>query len=209
MSITKPISFIQIAVNADHIIGLTMDGDVYYRDKPPFSHTSTNNYSHVGGYQTKKDDDEKKEKKCWKKLYMYELVEPPKGGHEREAQPSTDPAPAAVVDEPARKVYKDVETVKKVQTALKEKQFYKDTYKIDGDLGNLTVNAIKAFQKSVELNETGEVDLELWRALGLLGSIDDNETVAVVAPIVSPTDLPVDSTETDGVENDYEAFYMS
>lgn len=187
MPVVKPIRFVQIAINADHIIGLTPEGEVYYREKPPYSYTTTS-YNHVTGYQQpKKDDDAKLEKKCWKKCYMYELVELPRGGEVREAQSAdegekqeeakTEP----VIDEPARKVYKDVESVKKVQAALKAKGFYvktpNDTYKIDGELGNLTTTAIKEFQKSVNLKETGEIDFPLWKALGLLGEKDDNEIV--------------------------------
>lgn len=186
----KPIRFVQIAVNADHVFGLTPEGDVFYRDKPPYNYSSTTGYSHVGGYASnKKDDDEKKEKRCWKKLYMYELIELPKGGEVREAQSADGEGEKqeeakieVVVDEPARKVYKDPESVKKVQTALKEKGFYKktgpnDTYKIDGEMGHLTTTAIKDFQKSVNLKDTGEIDLTLWKALGLLGKADENETI--------------------------------
>lgn len=187
----RPIRFVQIAVNADHIIGLTHDGDVYFRDKPPYNYNSTTSYSHVGGFSSanKKDDDEKKEKKCWKKLYMYELIDLPRGGEVREAQSADgegekqeEPKIEVVVDEAPHKVYKDPDTVKKVQAALKEKGFYKkkvdpDTYKIDGEMGNLTTTAIKDFQKSVNLKDTGEVDLDLWKALGLMSKPDENETI--------------------------------
>lgn len=199
MPIVKPIKFIQIAINADHIIGLTPDGEVYFRDKPPFTYNTTG-YSHVSGFQ-KKDDDAKVEKKCWKKLYMYELIELPKGGEVREAQSADEgekqeePTIEVVVDEAPRKVYKDVETVKKVQAALKAKGFYiktgpNDTYKVDGEMGHLTTTAIKDFQKSVNLKDTGEIDHALWKALGLLSNIDDNETVVPVNEndIVEDTD---------------------
>lgn len=169
--ITKPILFVQIAVNSDHIFGLSPDGDVYYRDKPPYNYNNNTNYSYSGGQ--KKDDAD--EKKAWKKLFMEYRVEVPKGGQEREAQSANEPeSPPAevVVDLPARKIYKDADTVKAVQTALKEKGFYRkdpapDTYKIDGELGDLTVKAIKAFQKSVMFQETGEIDLALWNKLEL------------------------------------------
>jgi hypothetical protein len=188
--ITKPIRFIQITATTDHIFGLDEEGEVYYRAKPAhdFGTSSVTSYSgSVTGYQKK---DEAEEKKVWKKCYMYYKVELPKGGAERDAQTAEDgekppetPVAELVIDEPARKIYKDVETVKKVQIALKEKGFYKkdgtDTYKIDGDLGHLTTTAIKAFQKSVDLKETGEVDLNLWNALNLNAS-NENETIIVL-----------------------------
>lgn len=198
--LTKPIRFVQIAVNSDHIFGLSEEGEVYYRDKPPYQFTSYNNNSAYGGSAgaMKKDADE--EKKAWKKLFMEHRVEVPKGGPEREAQPANEPEVPVevVVDAPARKIYKDAETVKSVQTALKEKGFYKkdgptDTYKIDGDLGNLTVNAIKAFQKSINLQETGEIDLNLCEILGLTKQAE-NETIIELAP----DDVVEDVNEIDG-----------
>ncbi len=172
--ITQKIRFMQICVNSDHIFGLTEDGEVYYRDKPPYSYNTTTYYGGGNG-AVKKDIDE--EKKLWKKLAMDCVVPIPKGGEVREAQPAPDTNAAnVVVDVPAHKVYRDTETVKKVQVALQGKGFYKGTNKIDGDLGNFTVTAIKEFQKSAQLIETGEIDLTLCNALGL-NQPDVNETV--------------------------------
>ncbi len=171
--ITKPIRFIQIAVNSDHIYGLSEEGDVYYRDKPPYSYGTT---SYANNYQKK---EEAEEKKVWKKILMEYKVEIPKGGEVREAQPANEPetTPAeTVVDLPARKIYKDADTVRKVQGALQGRGFYKKTNKLDGELGQFTVNAIKEFQKSVNLIETGEVDLALCNSLGL-NQPQENETV--------------------------------
>lgn len=173
--ITKPIRFVQIAVNTDHIFGLTPEGDVYYRDKPAWSFNSNTNAAFG---QQKKEETE--EKKVWKKCTMEARVEVPKGGAEREAQVAeaakpAEPVAEVVLDEPPHRVYKDVQTVKHVQTALKAKGFYKENNKIDGDLGNITMNSIKAFQKSLNLKETGEIDVALWNALGL--GNDENEIV--------------------------------
>jgi len=192
--ISKPITFIAIAANMDHIYGLSADGEVYFREKP--AHNYGTGFGAYAGQQKKEDNEDKK---VWKKLFMEYRVDVPKGGQEREAQAANEPEQPAVeviVEMPARKIYKDVETVKSVQTALKMRGFYKkepnDTYKIDGDLGNLTVTAIKAFQKSVNLIETGEIDLTLWNALGL-GEHTENETV-------------IEITSDDLVEDDDEVF---
>jgi len=193
--ITKPIRFVQIAVNMDHIFGLTPEGEVFYRDKPPhnYGYDQRNNYG--AGGTVKKDDAD--EKKSWKKLFMEYKYEVPKGGQEREAQAVNEPEESGpsvevVVDEPAKKIYKDTETVKSVQTALKEKGLYKETYKIDGDLGKLTQDAIKEFQKSLQLKDTGEIDLTLWNALGLNKG---TETETIVE--FSDTDMVEDDNEID------------
>lgn len=173
--ITKPIRFIQIAVNSDHIYGLTPEGEVYYRDKISFSYTSFNHRNNCGNTTTKKDDEEKK---VWKKLLMEYRLDVPRGGPERDAQPSNEPEQPAVdivVAAAAGEIYKDVDTVKSVQTALRAKGFYREAWKIDGDLGKLTRDAIKEFQKSVRLKETGEIDLTLWNALGLNQNRVENE----------------------------------
>ncbi|GHU96985.1 hypothetical protein FACS1894208_12200 [Clostridia bacterium] len=52
--------------------------------------------------------------------------------------------------------------VKLLQTALNAKGA---KLTVDGSFGNLTENAIKAFQKSVKLPETGIVDNATWSAL--------------------------------------------
>lgn len=186
--ITKPIGFTQIAVNADYIFGLTDDGDVYYREVPPRSYSTTTYQGGYGGSAGAQKKDEQEEKRAWKKCFMEYKVELPKGGTEREAQSATDTEQApptapveVVVDEPARKVYKDADTIKAVQTALKERGLYKDTWKIDGEAGKLTQDAIKAFQKTVNLRETGEIDLTLWNALGLNKNADNEVTIEVEA----------------------------
>ena len=197
--ITKPIGFAQIAVNADYIFGLTSDGDVYYREVPPRSYTTTTYNSGFGGSEGAKKKDEQEEKRAWKKCFMEYKVELPKGGAEREAQSATEveqgpPPPAdVVVDEPARKVYKDADTIKSVQTELKVRGFYKENWKIDGDLGKLSQDAIKAFQKSVNLRETGEIDLTLWNALGLNKNADNEVTIDVEADEV--TDDQIEKVE--------------
>lgn len=196
--ITKPIRFIQICATTDHIFGLDEEGEVYFRVKPAHDYGSSTVATHYTAQNYQKKE-EAEEKKTWKKCHMYYKVELPKGGDEREAQTADGAVTEAVVvqpvvDELPRKVYKDIETVKRVQVALKEKGFYKkegnDTYKIDGDLGHLTTTAIKAYQKSLSLVETGEVDLTLYNALGLNASTE-NETII---------DL------TDGVEEPNETF---
>lgn len=184
--ITKPITFVNGWCGTNHIFAITADGEIYYRDQPPFSHTSstaTTPYAIEAAAEHKKKiaDDEKK---VWKKLLMEYRVDLPKGGPEREAQAANEIMTAAepadvVIDEPARKIYKDPETVKAVQQALMDKTFYKNTYKVDGDLGKLTADAIKAFQKSIEVKETGEIDFALWAALGLAGDRENETTVEI------------------------------
>lgn len=172
--ITKPISFIQIAVNSDHIYGLTPDGDVYFREKIPFVYNS-------GAYNSVSKRDDPDEKKAWRKLFMECKVELPKGGQERDAQTVNEPEQSeqpveVIVDVPAHKIYKDAATVTKVQNALKAKGFYKETNKSDGDLGVLTVKGIKEYQVYSNMPETGEIDLALCTALDL-NKPDDNEIV--------------------------------
>lgn len=176
--ITKPIRFCQIAATTDHIFGLDEEGNVYYREKPPYFTSTTHHYS--GGTTSYQKKDEAEEKKVWKKCFMEYKVELPKGGAEREAQPAQDgetPAIEMVVDEGPRKVYSDVETVKRVQQALKDKGIYKEKYKIDGDLGHLTKTAIREFQKQSNFKETGEIDFQLWNALGLTHASTENEKI--------------------------------
>lgn len=187
--VTELIRFVQITATTDHIFGLDEEGVVYYREKPSFVYSTAHAAGYGGASYQKKDEAE--EKKVWKKCLMEYKVELPKGGAEREAQPGTEdgkPAQTAlevVVDEPARKVYKDTETVKRVQQALKDKGIYKDTYKIDGDLGHLTIKAIKEYQKSLSLKEDGEIDFNLWNALGLNAS-NEQETIIELKPELKP-----------------------
>lgn len=69
--VTKPISFIQIAISTDHIYGLTKEGDVYYRNKIPYSTTSYN----ISYNYNRKDEEKKEEAIVWKKLAMYARVD--------------------------------------------------------------------------------------------------------------------------------------
>lgn len=202
--ITKPIEggFKQICATSDHIYGLDHDGNVYYREKAPTSYSSFNNSPY---YADKEKKEAAEEKKAWKKLFMEYKVELPKGGPERSAQPANEPEQPVeqvdvLVDEPAHKVYKDVETIKRVQQALMDKDFYKKTNKIDGDLGKLTVDGIKAFQKSVNLRETGEIDLTLCNALGL-NKPSENETV-----VEAENEPTIELSTGDIVEEDDEVY---
>ncbi len=74
--VTKPISFIQIDVGTDHIYGLTQQGDVYYRNKVPYS-TTTYSSGYQGGNNNynRKDEEKKEEAITWKKLAMYARVD--------------------------------------------------------------------------------------------------------------------------------------
>jgi hypothetical protein len=196
--ITKPIEggFKMICATSDHIYGLDNEGNVYFREKAPTSYAYNNTY--YADKDKKKEDAD--EKKAWKKLFMEYKVELSKGGPERSAQPSTEETttePAdIVIDEPAHKVYKDVETIKRVQQALMDKEFYKKTNKVDGDLGKLTVDGIKAFQKSVNLRETGEIDLTLCNALEL-NKPEENETVVETEPAIELTASDIEDEEDD------------
>lgn len=203
MSPTRPISFKQITATTDHIFGLDDDGNVYYREKPPYNYAST--------ALTGAKKEELEEKKLWRKCLMECKLELPKGGAEREAQPGNDVENtesavevAVEIDEAHRRVYKDADTVKKVQTALKEKGFYKENYKIDGDLANLTVTAIKAFQKSISLQETGEIDLTLWDALGLNVSTEDETIVELPEAELMPD--ADDNTDDNTIGQDPDLF---
>jgi len=55
--------------------------------------------------------------------------------------------------------------VSEVQRALKDREFYNKT--IDGDFGNGTENAVRAFQLSLHLPVSGQVDEATARVLGL------------------------------------------
>ena len=75
--------------------------------------------------------------------------------------------------------------VSEVQTALKAGGFYER--RVDGDFGDGTANAVRAFQHSVPLAVTGEADEPTVRALGLghlVGtvSVSSPESVALVFP---------------------------
>jgi len=58
---------------------------------------------------------------------------------------------------------KSKDRVKKIQLALKKADFFKD--KIDGKMGPQTKRAIKAFQKSKNLNPDGVVGQKTWEEL--------------------------------------------
>ena len=67
---------------------------------------------------------------------------------------------------------KDKATVKKIQTALKNKGYY-TTYKghtlaIDGEFSKNTVRSIKQFQKDKGLKVTGQVDEKTAKKLGII-----------------------------------------
>jgi hypothetical protein len=70
---TKPIRFMQIAVNTDHIYGLDEEGEVWYRDKIPYTVTTYHN-----SYTTADSNKEKEKKEqatLWKPLRMDARVE--------------------------------------------------------------------------------------------------------------------------------------
>ena len=54
--------------------------------------------------------------------------------------------------------------IKKIQVLLNNAGFYKD--KIDGRMGQKTVKAIKEFQKSKNLKQSGVVNARTWEELG-------------------------------------------
>lgn len=58
-----------------------------------------------------------------------------------------------------------VKVIKDLQTALKKKGYYKG--QIDGEVGNLSTNAAKAFQKSIKMSKVdGKIGIAELRALG-------------------------------------------
>lgn len=189
--ITRPISFIQIAISTDHIYGLTSEGEVFYRDKIPYNFIHNTTYYGGGNGAVKKEED--LEKKTWKKLNMDYKYEIPKGGEIRIPQEAEEDAPV-IVEIPAHKVYRDVETVKRVQSALKERGYYiklplPDTYKIDGILAELTIKAIKEYQKSHNFVDNGDIDLKLCISLGL----DKTDDEYIVAAIPNDTNVMEDT----------------
>ena len=62
--------------------------------------------------------------------------------------------------------------VKKIQKALIKKGYYKSSsgkaYKVDGNYGDLTVKAVKQFQKAKKLKVTGKVDEKTAKKLGII-----------------------------------------
>ena len=62
--------------------------------------------------------------------------------------------------------------VKKIQKALIKKGYYKSSsgkaYKVDGIYGDLTVKAVKQFQKAKKLKVTGKVDEKTAKKLGII-----------------------------------------
>ena len=62
--------------------------------------------------------------------------------------------------------------VKKIQKALIKKGYYKSSsgkpYKVDGNFGDLTVKAVKQFQKAKKLKVTGKVDEKTAKKLGII-----------------------------------------
>lgn len=73
---------------------------------------------------------------------------------------SVPPATAAVASSAATV---DRATAKKIQTALKQADFY--TGAIDGKIGPKTKNAIMEFQRSKSLKADGKVGAKTWAAL--------------------------------------------
>ena len=55
------------------------------------------------------------------------------------------------------------DSVEKLQQALKIKGYYKDV--VDGKYGNNTVNAVKAYQKAMNLKQTGKADYDTIKKL--------------------------------------------
>jgi type IV secretion system protein VirB10 len=72
------------------------------------------------------------------------------------------------------------EMIRRAQQALKEQGYYEG--QIDGILGPRTSNALKTYQREHGLAETGKLDPETARSLGLIGGRSENRPEAVNQP---------------------------
>lgn len=190
--ITRPISFIQICCNTDHIYGLDEKGDVWYRDKPPYS---THSVYSAPNISEKDKAAAKEEARTWKPFEMKAKVKMPESGPMRDAQSTTDD-PDVVIDEP--KIYTDQTTIIAVQTALMAEKY---NLKADGLLGNITTNHIRSIQAKHKLPQTGLIDDNLLEALKI---VLKKEEPVQIKPIETIDATLLDNVNNNKVETSYE-----
>lgn len=80
-------------------------------------------------------------------------------------EPANAPAPALPLSSP--------EMVRRAQNALKEQGYFEG--QADGTLGPRTTAALRTYQKEHNLPETGDLDPQTAKSLGILGASDDDQ----------------------------------
>ncbi len=80
--------------------------------------------------------------------------------------PTTDTADSGVADQPLP--LSSPEMIRRAQIALKEQGYYEGA--TDGAMSARVTNALKTYQREHKLAETGELDPQTARSLGILGS---------------------------------------